>query len=365
MFKFLNLKPKSFGLDISDLSLKISKLEKKGEGFDLVSFGDFPIKPGLIKDGEIRKEKEVAKIIRQSLDKVHGKKINEKNVIVSLPEKKAFLQVIQMPLISKDDLKSAVIYEAENYIPMPIEDVYLDSQIIPSTQTRPDHYDVLIVALPKKIVETYISCLQMAGLIPTVLEIESLSIARALIKNERTDFPLLIIDLGETRTSFIIYSGGSIRFTASIPISSQLFDEAISQTLKVDSQEAKKLKIKYGLHKETKNGKMVFEALVPSVTDLLEQIKIYLDYYKNHTSHEHLNSNIKGVKKVLLCGGGSNLEGLSNFLSKELKMPVEFGNPWVNILPKNKIKIAKMSLERSLSFASSLGLSLRGVKEER
>lgn len=331
----------------------------------MVSFGNFPLKPGLIKDGEIRKEKEVAKIIRQSLNKMQGKNINEKNVIASLPEKKAFLQVIQMPLISKEDLKSAVVYEAENYIPMPIEEVYLDSQIIPSAQTRPDHYDVLIAALPKKIVESYANCLKISGLTPIVLEIESLSIVRALIKDGKTDFPVLIIDLGETKTSFIIYSGNSIRFTASIPISSQLFSEAISQTMKVSLEEAKRLKVKHGLQNKTKEEKMVFEALVPSITDLTEQIKTYLNYYKNHASHEHLDSSTKGVKKVLLCGGGSNLEGLSDFFSRELKLPVEFGNPWVNILSKDKIKIARMSLRRSLSFTSSLGLSLRGVKEGR
>ena len=123
---FLNLKPESFGLDISDLSLKIIKLKKRGNFFTLSSYGKEEIEPGLIKGGEIKDEKKLAEILRESIKKVRGKKLKTNYVVASLPEEKAFLQVIQMPRLCQEDLKSAVIYEAENYIPTPIEEVYLD-----------------------------------------------------------------------------------------------------------------------------------------------------------------------------------------------------------------------------------------------
>ena len=56
MLEFLTLKPEAFGLDISDLSLKIIKLKRKGKFFDLASFGEEEIKPGIIKEGEIKDE---------------------------------------------------------------------------------------------------------------------------------------------------------------------------------------------------------------------------------------------------------------------------------------------------------------------
>ena len=191
MFEFLTLKPGSFGLDISDLSLKIIKLKRKGKFFDLASFGEEEIKPGIIKEGEIKNEEKLAEIIKGAIKKVKGEKIRTKYVIVSLPEEKAFLQVIQMPRMSEEDLKSAVVYEAENYIPLPIEQVYLDSQIVPPVYDHLDHFDVLIAALPKKTVDPYLSSLKSAGLKPKALEIESLAVARALIKSEVTSFPVL------------------------------------------------------------------------------------------------------------------------------------------------------------------------------
>ena len=365
MLEFLTLKPETFGLDISDLSVKIVQLKKRGQFFELASFGEAVIKPGAIKQGEIKNENSLAKIINKSLTEVKGRKIKTKYVIASLPEEKAFLQVIQMPRLSEEDLKSAVIYEAENYIPLPIEEVYLDYQIISPVYNHLDHFDVLIAALPQKIVNSYLSCLEKAGLKPLALEIESLSIARALIKDELAVTPVLLVDFGATRASFIIFSGRSLRFTASIPVSSQKFTEAISRALNIDLVKAEKLKLKYGLEtRATKEGGEVFDALIPALTDLIEQIKKHLDFYQTHAGHEHLPPNGKGIGKILLCGGGANLKGLTNFLSSELKLPVELGNPWVNVLPDRQKTAPQLSFEKSLSYTTALGLALRGIKEK-
>lgn len=361
MLEFLTLKPQTFGLDISDLSLKIIKLKKKGKFFDLASFGETPIKPGIIKKGEIKKEEDLAKTIKDALNKVKGEKIRTKYVVASLPEERAFLQVIQMPRMPKEDLKSAVVYEAENYIPLPVEEVYLDSQIIPPVINRLDHFDVLIAALPKKTIDPYIVCLKKADLKPLSLEIESLAIARALIKEERTTFPILLIDLGATRTGLTVFSGHSLRFTFSIPVSSQGFTEIISKALKVSPAEAEKLKTKHGLEKK-REGEGVFEALIPALTDLVQQIKKYLDFYQTHTSHEHLPPNGKGVEKILLCGGGANLKGLPKLLSLQLKIPVELGSPWINILPESQKEVPTLPLEKALSYTTALGLALKGIK---
>ena len=398
MLEFLTSKPEAFGLDISDLSLKIVKLKKRGNFFTLSSYGKEEIEPGIIKRGEIKDEKKLAEIIRESIKKVRGEKLKTNYVVASLPEEKAFLQVIQMPRLPEEDLKSAVIYEAENYIPTPLEEVYLDYQIVPPIYDHLDHLDILIAALPKKTVDPYLSALKLAGFVPKVLEIESMAIARALIKGGATTQPILLIDLGATRTSFIIFSGQSLRFTTSIPVSSTSFTEIISKNLGVTLAEAERLKIKYGLEEKIKinigdektnikkeRGK-IFEALIPALIDLVQQIKRYLDYYQTHASHEHLppttfqknNSNKhkpqkvvgglppdgKGISKIYLCGGGANLKGLCELLSLELKIPVEMGNPWVNILIKEKKEVPELSYEESLKYTTALGLALRGIKEK-
>ncbi len=380
MLEILNLKPEAFGLDISDLSLKLVQLKRKGKFFSLVTFGEEPIPSGLIKRGEIKDEKALAEIIKKSLAK--AKKIKTKHVVTSLPEEKAFSQVIQMPMMPEEDLKSAVIYQAENYVPMPIQEVYLDLQILPlisehegaKSKKIPDHYDVLIAALPEKVINAYLSSLKLAGLQPIAFEIESMAVSRALIKNETSPFPVLIIDLGATRTSFIIFAGQAIRFTTSLPISSQGFTEILSKTLKISLAKAEELKMRYGLEEKIKikmrEEKMekwiergrVFEALVPALVDLVQQIKKCLDYYETHPFVPDLPPDRKKIQKILLCGGGANLKGLIELLTIELKLPVELGNPFINILKDPKKEIPQFPLEQSLGYTTALGLALRGQK---
>lgn len=317
--QFLSLKPEAFGLDFSDLSLKIAKLEKKGKFLNLASWGETKIKPGVIEDGEIKNEDALLGAIKNGLNKIQGKKLRTKYVVASLPEKKAFLQVIQMPKMAEEELKTAVPFEAENYIPLAIEKVYLDFQIIPPVHNSLDHIDVLIAAFPKRTVDPYVSCLKRAGLTPYVLEVESQSISRALIKNGVSAFPLFIIDLGEKRISFIIFSGYSLRFTSSLSPSAQ--------------------------------------------TNLVKEIKKCISYYHSHRAHEHLPPDGREIKKILLCNKGAKLKGLRGFLSKKLKISVELGNPWLNILPEPLKEVPGLPYKESLGYTTALGLALRGVRE--
>ncbi|MCP6718437.1 MAG: type IV pilus assembly protein PilM [Patescibacteria group bacterium] len=370
MLEYFNIKREIFGLDISDLSLKIIQLKKNKQGLELACFGETKIEPDVIKNGEIKDTNKLARIIETGIRQVKGEKINTKYVITSLPEEKAYLQVIQMPKVPEENLKSAVIYEAENYIPTPLDQVYLDFQIVPSLTDNLDHYDILIAALPKLTVDPYVSSLKLAGLEPVALEIESLAIARAIIENQKAESPVLLIDFGATKTSFIIFSGRALRFTSSISVSSTHFTEIISKALKITINKAEALKIKHGLTGKTnidnkgkakgKEQKKIFEALIPVLVDLTQQIKKRLEYYRTHASHEHLNPENKEVSKIFLCGGGSNLKGLDELLSMELKIPVEIGNPWINISGKKQIQFEK---EQSLAYTTALGLSLRAMKE--
>lgn len=361
--KFLSLTPLAFGLDISDHSLKIANLQKKRGGLRLTSWGEVSVPPEIIEEGQVKKKKELVQIIKSGLSEVQGRRLKTKEVVASLPEEKSFLEVIRMPQMEPSKVQEAVKFEAENYIPLPVEEVYLGSQIIPPVQNQKDYLEVLISALPQKVVDSYLSVLQEAGLQPVALENESLAICRALIEKSKTRVPVLLVDLGATKTTFVAFSGYSPRFTYSIPVSSEGLSEALSKNLGVSPKKAEKMKLKYGLRRKTATQKKVFDALIPSLVDLSEQLKKYLDYYKTHASSKHLPPDGKKIKKILLCGGGANLWGIAPFLSNQLQATVEIGNPWVNI-SKSQKPPSKMDPKKSLIYTAALGLALKGARGE-
>ena len=378
MIKFLTLNPKAFGLDFSNLSLKIVNLKKRGRFFNLASWGETKIEPGIIKQGEIMNQEVLSDIIKNSLTKLKGEKLKIKNVVASLPEKYAFLQVIKMPKMEEKELKTAVPFEAENYIHFHIDEVYVDFEVVPSLNGYSNKsMNVLIAAIPKKIVDPYVYCLKKAGLSLQALEIESQSISRSLIKNQISSFPVLLIDFGRSNTSLIIFSYSSLFFTSSIFISSFDLTQAISRSLNIELVEAEKLKLKHGLENQlnkkminSKKGKVpsqmskdINQAMAPVLSSLVKKIKKYLDYYESHADN-YSSSDCKGVEKIILSGRGSNLIGLDDFFYSQLGIPVELGNPWINILPSPLRQVPKMSFKESLGYTSALGLALRGIKGE-
>ena len=302
---------------------------------------------------------------------IKGRALKTKYVIASLPEDKAFLQVIQMPKIEERELAEAIMFEAENYIPMKSSDVYLDFQIVKPIVDSLDHHDVLIVAFPKKIVDSYFKVLKKVGLKPVAFETESQSVARAVIKNGLLPSRAFIIDIGVKRTNFIVFVGHDIRFTSSIPIGTQTFNDLIIKELNVSLKEAIKLQTEAGLAQkvriktgespnniEARAGK-IFEALVPAATDLLEQVQRLLDFYISRAKHEHLPVGGESSTKIFLCGEGAYLKDIDKFFSEGLRQNVIIANPWINIgNTKNGLKIPSSKI---LKYTTALGLALRGA----
>jgi len=354
MLNFWELKQLAFGLDISDRSLKIAQLKKNGHFFKLVSFNEVSLKPGLVNGGEIRKPTELAEIIKKAVKEVKGGKIRTRNVVLTLPEKKAFLEVISMPRLSESDLKSAIIWEAENHIPLPLEKVYLDYQIIPSPVNQNlNKIDVLLAAFPLEIIDSYLACLTKANLKPVVLEPESLAISRVLIPQKEIEQPFFLIDFGATRTIFIIFAFGSVRFVFLPNFSSSQLDEAIAQAKHINLVKAEKLKIKYGLaDKSTEIGQQVFACLWSLVNELIGQIKTYLAYGEREIQQR--------IERILISGGGAKLKGLAPLLSAELNLPVDIANPWVNLRKDSTPDLQK----EFLNYAGVLGAALRGITEQ-
>src|SRR3989344_5837717 len=222
------LRPPAFGLDISDLTVKfIRMVEQRGN--------------------------------------------RERFCVVSLPEEKSFVRVLEIPKMKADDVGNAVRWEVEGVIPLPLAEIYFDHELMPPFAGA-DHQDVLLTAFPRVIVDNYHHALVAAGFVPIALELESQAITRAIITENLARTPTIIIDIGATRTSFIIAAADSIVFTKSITVGGRNFEHAIAAALGLDADQARKTKIEVGLDRRAVDGK-VFDALVPELTAITAELE--------------------------------------------------------------------------------------------
>jgi len=350
-----------FGIDLSDLSIKIVNLKKKGDDFELASFGRQEITAGLIENGEIKKESELIEIIKKSVKEVSGETLKTKYCVVSLPETESFVRLVNLPLMKKEEVAEAIKWEIEANIPLSLPEIYYDWHMLDPVAARQEHLDVLIGVLPKKTVDPYLSVLKKADLKPLAFEIESLAIARSLVPNGCCEKTLILIDLGAKKTSLVIFSGQTVYFTASLPISNSSIIATLSEKLKIDADKAKQIKIEQGL--DYKNpASLVLQALSPSLNEMTEKIRDYINYYQEHLPVA-LGTESNTVNEIILCGGGANFSGLPEFITSKLNLAVSIGNPWVNVFKGPSPNIPGLPLSEALSFTTAIGLAIRGLTE--
>lgn len=344
----------AFGMDLSDRSIKVAQLSRKNGKTHLMSFARKDIPEGWIEDGEIKKEGEVIDLIKKTLKEAKPKPINSKYVVYSIPETKGFIRVIKIPKIEGDNLEETVRYEAEQLFPIDISESYVDWQVLSGEEGKV--LEVLVAAVPMKLVDSYSVLLKKVGLTPVSAEIESIAISRSLINDRQSSRPILIIDLGKDRTSFIIYKNPTVQFTASIPVCGNEFNKAICESLNLSDSDAEVLKRRCGLSAKGE-CKDLYRAIQPSLHEMIKYINKLSDYYREHYRED------SDIAKVIICGGEARILGISSFLSLRIKKEVEKGNPWVNIILSSEKEIPPISRNDSLIFVTVLGLALRGISE--
>ena len=354
MFKvFSNPKLKAFGLDISDVSIKVAQLEKIKNAVTVHAIADAPLADNVIANHLIINEDRLADNIKKAV--ASAKNINTSYVVASIPESKSFVRVLKIPKMSESEISGALPFELEQNIPVPINLVYMDWQILRETQ---DNLEVLVTATPKDYTDTFVSSLKKAGLRPVALEIESQAMARSLVGQSEKDTAVLIVDISSLQTSFVVVEKGSVEYTSSIPLAGSAFTESIARNLGLPSTEAEKAKKEQGLIADIKRGN-IRQAILPLLDNIVDEIK---NVAKFHEEHSETKVNIS---KIILCGGSAKLPGIADYISARLNLgashnigEVVLGNPWVNATGLVKPPFDPIE---SLSFATALGLALRGM----
>lgn len=349
--EILSLKEKYFGVDLSDLSIKILELEKDGTEDCIRSYFSVDIPEGLIEDGNINNKQKVAEEIRAAVKKAGPKKISTSNVVCSLPESKVFLRKISTPRMNEEEITEAIKWEIEASIPLSVDQVYYDWQLIDEEKGKDN---ILTVAVSREIVDDTIEVLEAAGLNVLGLEVESIATARSLISRDaKKEDVSIIVDFGAKKTSFIIVEGCVPYFTSSIPFSSEGITDVISKTLGISLEDAEKQKISSGIGYSQENFP-ILEAIRPYLENLSVEIDRSIDFYQN------MDKEMPKVTKVILCGGGSNLKGLPAYLVKRLRQEVFLGDPWINLDFGNNLPI--ISKEISSQFSTAVGLAMEKTR---
>lgn len=343
----------AFGLDISDETIKFIRLKPRGSSIHIAEYGRKTIPKGIIAGGEIKKIDELAKILSEEIVQSFGFRY----AYLTLPEEKGYMNIVELPVMSHDEMRTALEAQFSEYVPLPPEEAVFDFEILHSkTLQGTKRFEVAMVSFPRALVESYRAVLRKAGITPIAFDAEVQALARSVIPKDVKD-PFLIIDFGKTRTTFIIAHEGNVRFTSTVPVAGKDIDRIIAEKLSLPLEEAEQVK-KKNVNIVDAAHRDIFEAVLPVLSAVRGELERYISFWETHAPGMHGRGKYGPIKKIFLCGGDSNLTGFPEYLAHNIHIPVEHANVWTNIVSFEDY-IPEIPFRESLLYGSAIGAALR------
>lgn len=338
-----------FGLDIGSSSIKVMQIEREVRTTRVVGYGSAEIEINSIKDGVIVEHEVVAKTVQDMFKSQLVGDITTRRVALSVPASRTFTRAIKLPNLSSQELDEAVRLEAEQYIPVPLDSLYLDYSIMGSDKKDTE---LLAVAIPKTIVDSHMLLARLLGLEPITIEPTASATARLFNFTENNDLPSVLIDFGSTSVDVTIFDKEPV-VTGTIGGGGEDFISRIADKLDVSRQEAKIIKTRYGINLSKKQAD-IREAVKPILDQLIKEIRRMSRYYEDRYDGQ------RKLSQIIIMGGGSSMPGLPDFMTNELRLPVRTYDPWQQFSFKH---LSALSKDDRSSLIPAAGLALIKPRE--
>lgn len=334
------------GLDIGSHKIKLVELLSERAGKRLIAAGSIPTPPKAL-TSVLPADVEGVGIAVKRLIKDTGAK--SRSVNMSFPESLVFTRVIEVPALSQRELVSAIKWEAEQYVPLPLDQVNVDFTVLrDSKETGTNKMEVLLVAAPRALVEKYMTIMEAAEVSVISAETEIIATARALARTLGNLKNAMIVSLGAQTTDLAIVRLGILAYTRSISAGGEALSRALAQGLGFELMQAEEFKRTYGLEKDKLQGKIV-AAIQPIMDTIIAEIKRAISYFQEKYKGEH-------IETVLLTGGTARLPGMVVYMAEQVGIEAQLANPWLGIAKEARFAAVE---PEGTSYTVAIGLALR------
>jgi type IV pilus assembly protein PilM len=348
-------KTRSFGVDIGTKTIKAVEISyKNGQAF-LENYGevnlDFACKESFRYFDKNTLNPNVDNISLAIRELIFETKTKNKEVSFSLPDFSSFFSIFEMPPMSKKEIDGAIGFEARKYIPLPLAEVVLDWQSMENAISEKNVNKVLVMAVPKVIIEHYKEISKKAGLVLLSLEPEAMSLKRSVVRKDKSE-TICIAEIGFQSTNVSIVEKGFMKISFSFDVSGKDLTNAISDSLALDMEVAEASKIKYGLLENEEF--LLYPILEPVLFSISSKIReVIKDFEKKEGTL---------VEKVVFLGGTTRMPGIMDYFNKSLvregvaTFEIINGKPFDNIVCPEGLE--KQMDNLNANYAIALGQAL-------
>jgi type IV pilus assembly protein PilM len=352
-----------FAIDFGARSIKVAKIYKTSDGYELDNYGITLTPEDAIASGEIFNPIVVADVLTDLLNDIS---LRDNKAIIAITGQKVIVREIVLPLMEDKELMAGVMWEAPKYVPYDIDESIIDAEKVEEFVEKDGNkmMRILLVAAPKTIIQPYIEVLKKARIRPRIIDIVSSANIRAFEhhlsdkeeEEQENSIVDIILSIGASNTNLTLVEKGHLKFTRDILFGGSDITKAFAKSLNISFDEAEKVKRETKLvldqeaEEEKKNANE--KIIVKILNQITKEVRKSLSYYKTQSQKVKYN-------KMILSGGCANIENITDLLSLQFEIPVIIGNPLEGIKIDEKLFNLKRMKKLEDTLATVIGLAMR------
>ena len=346
---FIGRKKPLLGLDIGSHTLKLVELAPGGQ--EVRRIGRARVPRDVIVDGAIRDPETLAARLSALLENTQPK---SRRVATSISGYSVIVKRITVPYEDEREIEDNLIFEAENYVPFEIEEVYLDFHVLGPAETGKKGgtgTDIFLVAAKREVVDTYAEIIQAVGLMPAVVDVDVFALGNLFeARYEDVVEPTVLLDIGASKTNLNIVRHGLSLFSRDMAIGGDQLTQAIREGTGLALDQAEEVKIRGtddpGLAREVR-------AIVKNMAkSWAQEVRKAIEFFKSGADKTEF------PQALYLSGGTALMPGLDRYLEEKIGLPLRRLDPFKGLGTQGELQGDYLK-EVAPQMAVGMGLAIR------
>lgn len=333
----------AIGLDVDRGALKAVQISRSGNSYSLRHVGYRSLPYGAIVEGEVADHDLLVSELREFWA-AHG--FRGKSVLLGLSNQKVVVRLLEMPRMSEEDLKSAIQFEAQDNIPLPLDEAIMDYVSLGPGPEGSDLDRILIVAAQSEMVRRFTQAFRAAGLNPVGLDVKALSLVRStlpLFADE--EGAVVLLDVGYELSNLVVAQDRNPMLARFLPGGASHISRYVSDYAGIPEEEAERQLLNPAVHIGN-DPRLELEGESPGQGDGVEldpavlydvrrgvedAVQVLAEDVQRSIEYHYSQPGSREVAHVVVSGEGTMISGFDGYLGELLGLPVSRGRPLARI----------------------------------
>ncbi len=336
-----------FALDIGTTAVRALELKGTPGSWSLVRYGSIPVDLKVSASDSPEDRKRLADAINTLISQAG---ITTKNVAVGIPSSKTFVTIVDLPDVSQAELANTIKYQAEQYIPMSLDEAKVDWVSLGKSLRDEHKVEVLLASIANKFSEERLDLIEGIGLNVVAFEPDSIAMVRALVPAS-SQTGALVMDIGDFSTDIVAVIGNTPRLVRTLPTGMQTLIKSTEQNLNIDANQASQFILKFGLYPDRLEGQ-IYKALEGTLEQFVAEVNKTVKFFQ--TRYPSMP-----ISQCILSGYAVSIPAFNEYMTSKTSLPMIVGNPWqqVHFGPEQSQNL----LQLAPKFAVAVGLAERNA----